>query len=284
MLLGAGGMLGADLAATSPAGVDLHRFTHTDLDITDAPALEGALDAVQPAAVVNAAAYTAVDRAEAERPAAFAINGAAVAALARLCAGRGVRLVHFSTDYVFDGTGSRPYREDDQVAPINAYGESKLAGERAALATGGDALVIRTQWLFGVNGRSFPRTMWERARRGDRTRVVSDQRGRLTFTQDLAEATWQLLLQGHTGLFHVANGGETTWFNAAERIFSVLGVRDRLSPCTTAEYATPARRPAYSLLDTSKLERTLGSSLPDGLDALGRFLALLEVSHSGASV
>lgn len=275
LLLGARGMLGTDLAATAPRSVELTAAGRAEVDVTDAAAVARALDAARPDWVVNATAYTAVDRAESEREAAFAVNARAVETLGRLCAERGIALAHFGTDYVFPGTGARPYREDDPVSPVNAYGESKLAGEEALRASGARALVLRTQWLFGRHGKSFPRTMWERAAKGQPTRVVSDQRGRPTYTVDLARATWELIGRGATGTYHAANAGETTWFGLAGRVFRTAGAEALLSPCGTADYPTPARRPAYSVLDTTRLEAALGHALPPWEDAVERFLGEL---------
>jgi dTDP-4-dehydrorhamnose reductase len=265
-------MLATDLVAHAPDGVEVHARTQAQLDLLDPAQVERALDEVRPDWVVNAAAYTAVDRAETERDMAFVVNATAVGSLARACARRDMALVHFGTDYVFPGDGARPYREDDPVAPVNAYGESKLAGERAIADSAVRATVIRTQWLFGAAGKSFPRTMWERATRGERTRVVDDQRGRPTYTVDLAAVTWELAARSAFGVFHAANQGAVTWFELAAHVFERAGARELLSPCSTADYPTPARRPAFSVLDTSKLERTIGRALPPWTSAVDRFL------------
>jgi dTDP-4-dehydrorhamnose reductase len=231
MILGAGGMLGHDL--------------------------------VRPTVILNAAAYTAVDRAESEAELAFRVNGAAVGELGRIAARAGVRVVHFSTDYVFDGKASNPYQEQSPTDPVNTYGASKLAGERALRESGADWLILRTQWLFGVHGRSFPRTMWERAVAGLATSVVQDQTGSPTYTKDLARATWALIARGASNLFHVTNAGQATWFDFALHVFSRVGRPHLLAPCTTEQYPTPARRPHYSVLDTGRLRHELGAPLPD---------------------
>jgi dTDP-4-dehydrorhamnose reductase len=274
VLLGCRGMLGTDLAATRPAGWDLVALGLEELDVTDHAAVARLLEHERPRWVVNATAYTAVDRAETERDAAVAVNGDAVAALGRACAGIDAAVVHFGTDYVFDGRGTRPWREDDATAPVNAYGESKLAGERGLLASGARALVLRTQWLYGLHGKSFPRTMWERARAGSATRVVADQRGSPTSTIDLARATWQLVGAGTTGLFHAANAGEASWYDVAARVFAAAGRPELVSPCTTADYPTPARRPAYSVLDGARL-RAAGVTMRPWEVALDEFLEAL---------
>ena len=273
MVLGAGGMLGHDLVATAPPEVTLFPFPRAQLDITHSDAVAATLGEVRPDVVINAAAYTAVDRAESEVAASSRVNGAAVGALGRMARAAGARVIHFSTDYVFDGQATRPYREDSPTDPLNVYGTSKLAGETALCASGPEHLVVRTQRLFGVHGKSFPRTMWERARAGLATQVVRDQTGRPTYAPDLAAAVWTLIQQGACGVLHVANQGEATWFDVASHIFGRVGKLDRLTPCVTAEYPTPARRPRYSVLDTTRAEGALGGPLAAWEDALDRFLS-----------
>ena len=273
-LLGCRGMLGTDLAATAPAGTRVTGVGIEELDITDPAAVARAFDDVRPDWVINATAYTAVDRAETERALAFAVNGDAVAGLVRECESRGAGIVHYGTDYVFDGNGTRPWREDDATAPLNAYGESKLAGERAVLEGRARHLMLRTQWLYGEHGKSFPRTMWERATAGQATRVVSDQHGSPTYTVDLARATWALLGSGNTGLFHATNAGEATWYDVAARVFAAAGRAELLSPCATSDYPTPARRPAYSVLDGARL-RAAGVVMRPWTEALDEFLGNL---------
>jgi dTDP-4-dehydrorhamnose reductase len=278
LLLGKDGMLGQDLLATAPPQFKVHSGTEVlgrRLDITNRDRVIAAIARARPECVVNAAGYTKVDEAERETDRAIAVNATAVGALGEECAAHGIRVVHFSTDYVFPGNGSTPYRESDPTSPINAYGLSKLRGEHALAASGARALVIRTQWLFGRAGRSFPRTMWERATANQPTRVVNDQVGRPTYSRDLAQWTWRLVERGIDGIIHAANAGTATWFDVAARIFARAGAPDLLTPCTSAEYPTPAKRPAYSVLDTTMLEREIGP--PRGWeDALDEFLAELE--------
>ncbi|HEV2751910.1 MAG TPA: dTDP-4-dehydrorhamnose reductase [Gemmatimonadales bacterium] len=271
LILGAGGMLGYDLVRSAPEGTELHPLTRHDLDITDRAALAARVSELRPNVILNAAAYTGVDRAETERNLCFRVNGEAVGELGRSAARTGARVVHFSTDYVFDGKASRPYQEDTPTKPVNAYGESKLAGEKALAETGADWLIVRTQWLFGVNGKSFPRTMWERAHAGLETRVVRDQTGRPTFSHDLAVAVWALIARGTRGVMHVANDGQSTWFDVAAHVFARAGRPDLLSACSTADFPTPARRPTYSVLDTHLAEQ-LGGNLPPWPQAVDRFL------------
>jgi dTDP-4-dehydrorhamnose reductase len=275
VLFGGGGMLGHDVLASSPPGAQTVALSRNDVDITNARSVAEALERGSPDVVINAAAFTHVDRAEVERDQAFAVNADAVRTVADWCAPRGVCVVHVSTDYVFDGRKHAPYTEHDRTAPINVYGASKLAGELALIRSGAPFLLIRTSWLFGVHGRSFPRTMWERARARRPTRVVSDQRGRPTAAADLAKAIWRAIELDLHGVYHAANEGETTWYEMAVRIFDRAGAGDAVSACTAAEYPTPAQRPAYSVLDTRRLQHA-GVNLPHWTGALDRFLMQIE--------
>jgi dTDP-4-dehydrorhamnose reductase len=280
VVLGAKGMLGTDLVATAPDDVRVDAFGRSDLDITDPTAVARVLDKSAPDWVVNASAYTQVDKAETEFDRALAVNAAAVGRLGEICASRFARVVHFSTDYVFAGTGTRPYAENDPTDPLNAYGKSKLDGERALAVSGVHALVLRTQWLYGVHGKSFPRTMWDRATSGAPTRVVTDQMGRPTYTLDLARATWDLVRKNAKGVYHVANAGEpASWFDVASVVFEAAGASRLLSGCTTADYPTAARRPSYSVLDTTRLAREAGIELRPWRIALAEFLDLLRRAH-----
>jgi dTDP-4-dehydrorhamnose reductase len=275
LILGANGMLGRDVAAAAPAGVELVRSRLPRVDIADQRMVQRALDETRPRWVINAAGYTAVDRAEEELDAAMAINGLAVGIVAAACADRDVALVHFSSDYVFSGRSSLPYMEDDDREPVSVYGRSKLAGEIALAQSGARALLIRTQWLFGLHGRSFPRTMWERASARSRTRVVDDQWGRPTYTRDLAAWTWQLIKHGALGTVHAANAGSASWYEVASHVFERAGAAELLSPCSTTDYPTRAIRPPYSVLDTGLLEQLVGPPEP-WTHALDRFLDELQ--------
>jgi dTDP-4-dehydrorhamnose reductase len=283
-------MLAHDLLAEAPGDVELIPRTSRELDVTNRDAVERAIADLRPDAVINCAAYTDVDGAESHRERAFAVNGEApgfiAAALARQGRGAGADslLVHFGSDYVFDGSGSRPYREHDRSGPIGAYGASKLAGELEIAEHGRRYVILRTQWLYGFHGRSFPRTMWERATAGLPTKVVNDQTGRPTYSVDLARATWALLtVERRAGagsadaaapgrILHVANGGRATWYDVAERIFRRAGRTSLLTPCSTADFPRPARRPSWSVLDTTRFESVVGRPLPPWEDALDRFL------------
>lgn len=281
LIFGAEGMLGTDLCAAAPPGVSLIALDIADADITDRAQVASVLRDARPDWVINAAAYTAVDRAETDRTVADAVNGVAPGYIAEESARRDIAVVHFSTDYVFAGSATIPYSEDDPVQPVNAYGESKRRGEESVLSSHAHALVVRTQWLFGRAGKSFPRTMWERATAGLPTRVVSDQFGRPTYTRDLAVATWQLVESRASGIVHATNGGSAaTWFEIAREVFARAGADALLSPCTTDDYPTAARRPCYSVLSTNRLENILSGQQPHWRDALARFLD--ELSETSA--
>ena len=244
LILGAAGMLGHDLVATAPQGVALFPFPKTALDITDAGALAAIVAEARPDTVINAAAYTAVDRAESEPEVAFRVNGAAVGALGRIARQAGARVIHFSTDYVFDGTSAEPYTEESQPNPINVYGASKLAGETALRASGAHYLIVRTQWLFGARGRSFPRTMWERATARLPSRVVSDQVDRPTYSVDLARAAWRRSARELAGVIQVASAGVATWYDMAKRVYAACGADHFVQPCSTAQFSCPPNDPS----------------------------------------
>lgn len=272
LVTGAGGLLGRALAASAPTFIELVAATRSQLDITMPGAVEHMLDHRKPDVIVNAAAYTGVDRAESEPERARGVNALAVQALGVAAARRRIRIVHLSTDYVFDGCGGAPYDIDAAPAPLGVYGHTKLEGEQALRASGARSLVVRTQWLYG-DGPCFPLRMLERARAGLATRVVSDQRGRPTWAPSLAPALWRLAASDAEGVLHLTDSGEATWFDVAEAVFAHSGRRDLVSPCATSDFPTPARRPADSRLDTGAAERLLGGPLPHWRDSLAQFLA-----------
>lgn len=262
VLLGAGGMLAASMLSRVRAAGDASRWvflSQGDVDITDARQVESMLDAVGPCRVVNAAGYTNVDGAERAESEAMRVNAEAVGELARRCAARSIGLVHFSTDYVFNGRSDRPWREDDPVDPVNAYGRSKLAGEIALRESGAEHLLIRTSWLYAAHGRNFVRTILDRLRAGRALRVVSDQRGRPTSADDLAAMTLELMERGVCGAIHAANEGEATWYEFACAVRDECVPAGVVEPCATSEYPTPAARPAYSTLDLTRLTSHLAA-------------------------
>ena len=253
MLTGAGGQLGRELAAA--------------LDLRDRQAIARVVRAVSPRFIVNAGAYTAVDRAESERDVAFAINGEAPGVLAAEALRVGAVLIHYSTDYVFDGTHAKPYDEDAPVHPVNAYGASKLAGEEAIARSGAAALTLRTSWVYGRHGQNFFVTMRRLAKERQEIRVVADQHGVPNWTRALAAATATLVERGRddlvekAGLYHLCASGATTWFEFACAILADTGIR--VTPIPSSEYRTPARRPAYGVLDSARFARVFGFALPD---------------------
>lgn len=273
LLTGAHGMLAHAIRETVPDGITLIALGKEELDITSPASVHRAIAAHDPCWIINAAAYTAVDRAESESEVAMRVNATGVENLATAARDARIGVVHFGSDYVFDGSASRPYTEDDVPHPLNAYGRAKLEGERALVGSGARFFIVRTQWLFGPGGSSFPRAMWSRARAGEPTRVVADQFGSPTYTLDLASAVWRLPEAG--GILNVVNDGVCSWHDVARHIFDAAGRPDLLTPCSTAEYHTAAQRPANSALDTSALVRALGAPLPRWEDALSRFVATL---------
>ena len=290
LLLGANGQVGHELRrALAPLGELV--CTTRDGRLADGSACETAdfgapdslaplVDRIAPDVVVNAAAYTAVDRAESERDTAFRANAEAPAALAAACAQRDTLLVHYSTDYVFDGTGTRPYREDDPVAPLGVYGESKLAGEQAILASGARHMIFRTAWVYADRGSNFMLTMLRLARERDELRVVADQVGTPTPAILIADITAVVLDRpfSASGLWHLTAGGETSWHGFAEAIVEqahTLGLitrRPQVTAIASSEYPTPVRRPAYSRLDCGRLQREFGIDLADWRDGLNGVL------------
>jgi len=291
LLLGANGQLGRELqralaplgtiVATTRSGVLPDGSACEVADFDQPGSLTALLDRLRPSVVVNAAAYTAVDRAEEDRDAAFRANAEAPGVLAQWCAQAGVPLVHYSTDYVFDGQGTRPYREDDATAPLGVYGASKLAGEDAIRAAGGRHLIFRTAWVYASHSANFLRTMLRVGADRDVLRVVADQVGTPTPAALIADVTVQALQHGGglSGTWHLTATGETSWHGFAEAIFTeavaagVLARAPTVEAITTAEYPTPARRPAYSHLDVAKLEKDFGVTLPRWQDGLKQVIA-----------
>jgi dTDP-4-dehydrorhamnose reductase len=278
LITGAGGMLGHDVVAAAHArGHEVTGVARAELDITDGAAVAAAVERARPDAIVNCAAWTDVDGAEAAEAAATAVNGDGPARLAET----GVRVVHVSSDYVFAGDATEPYPEDAPTGPRTAYGRSKLAGEAPVLDAGG--AVVRSSWLFGAHGPNFVATMRRLAAEGAHAQrreasaggsnelsVVADQVGSPTFTGHLAPALIDIAEQGLTGIHHVAGAGSCSWHDLAAATFAATGADVRLSPCTTAEFPRPAPRPAYSVLGVTRAETP---RLPDWRDGLRQYLA-----------
>ncbi len=272
-ITGANGQLGRALAAECSARGRACAGRDIDtLDIRDEAAVGSWIAESRPAAVINCAAFTAVDDCEREEKLATEVNGIAVGHLARACNAAGALLVQISTDYVFDGEGERPYMEGDPVAPRSAYGRSKLLGEELARSAE-QHLIVRTAWLYGHGGRNFVEAIRNQLASGaSRLRVVADQRGSPTLCDDLAHAVVELITARARGTVHAVNHGETTWHGFAQQIAVELGVQAEIVPVTSAEYPRAAVRPHYSVLDTSRMQAVLGDPLPTWQDALNRYL------------
>ena len=263
LLTGRNGQVGWELARLLPTLGELVSTGRDELDLADDDAIRRLVRAAKPQLIVNAAAYTAVDKAESEPELAMRINGTAPGVLAEEAKRLGALLVHYSTDYVFDGTKSSAYVEDDPPNPLSAYGRSKLAGERAIRASGCRHLILRTSWVYGPRGKNFFLTIAARARAGEPLRVVADQRGVPTTSRFLAEKTLALLAKDASGLLHLVPAGETTWYDFAREIVQLTGSRSEVQPIKTGEYPVAARRPANSVLDIQKATAVLGVPMPD---------------------
>lgn len=265
-------------ALVERAGVeDVVAVGRPELDLLDPDAVARAIDAVAPDAIVNAAAYTAVDKAESEPDLAMAVNGVAPNRIAALARNRGLPFIHISTDYVFSGESGQPYRESDATGPLNVYGRSKLAGEEAVLAQGGRALIVRTCWVYSAQGQNFANTMLRLAAEGrDVVRVVDDQRGCPTYAGDIADALLSLARQAdrieQPSIVHFANEGVASWADFAEEIFARARAHGLPSASVeriaTADYPTPARRPRCSALDTARMASLFGIEPRPWHDAL----------------
>ncbi len=243
------------------------------LNITDAGQVEDWVGLHKPRTLINCAAFTAVDDCEENEGQAQAINGTAVGHLAAACRRHGVRLIHVSTDYVFDGMGSRPYLESDKTGPASAYGRTKLVGEEMA-AQVPDHLIVRTAWLYGLGGRNFVESIRRQINGcAEELRVVADQRGCPTFCDDLATAILDLNEKEAQGIFHIVNSEETTWHGFASEIARLMQSPIPILPVTTEAFPRPAPRPAYSVLDTARLQTILGRPMPSWHNALARYMA-----------
>lgn len=269
LLTGSNGQVGWELRRTLAPLAQVHALDRKALDLADPDRIRTVLRDVKPQIVVNAAAYTAVDQAEAEPDLAQAINGTAPGILAEEAKRLGALLVHYSTDYVFDGAKATPYTEADAPNPLGVYGRSKLAGERAIQAADGRHLILRTSWVYGLRGRNFLLTILRLAKEKPVLRIVGDQIGAPTWCRNIAETTAALLASARTptGLFHLTASGATSWHGFTAAIVASQGLNARVDEITTAEYPLPARRPANSRLDCTAL-RSLGFELPDWRDQL----------------
>ncbi len=278
IIVGANGQLGNEFQVLSTNYQD-HQFFFYDkqqLNIVDKEEVEKVIAQIKPDYLVNCAAYTAVDKAETDKELAHSINHEAVDYLAATCVEHNVRFIHTSTDYVFNGAATKPYKEDDLTNPTTIYGATKLEGERAAIKYG-DAIVIRTAWVYSIYGNNFVKTMLRMMKTKESLNVVADQYGTPTYAADLAEATMQIITSGKwlPGIYHFTNDGIITWFDFAMQIKKLSGLSCIVNPITTAEYPTTAKRPQYSVLDKSKIQSAYGIKLKDWKQSLQEFFSLL---------
>jgi dTDP-4-dehydrorhamnose reductase len=276
LLFGALGMLGRDLQTILSDQHEVIGKDIQDLDITDAEQVRNEVEALQPQAVINAAAFTEVDGCESRKERAFAVNAEGAGHMVRACRKTGARLIHLSTDYIFDGTSPAPYSEEAPPNPLNVYGQSKLKGEQLIQETRGNYLILRTAWLYGKHGKNFVDTILRLASQEEELRVVDDQRGSPTFTRDLSRAIAQLLNKDVRGILHVTNSGSCSWFEFAKRILETKGVPDgkiRVVPISSRELNRPARRPSNSLLDCSRFQKLTGGKMRPWDEALRDYLS-----------
>ncbi len=288
LVIGSGGQVGFELMRASwPEAMRVAGLSHTELDITDAVAVDRAVRSLRPSLIVNVAGFTAVDRAESDAATAFAVNRDGAAHVAAACARAGVPLIHLSTDYVFDGTKREPYVEDDPVSPINVYGASKAAGEDFVRRGWRQHIILRTSWVYGAHGTNFVKTMLRLGRERRDLRVVNDQTGSPTAAADLADAITQIagkLASGADawGTYHLCGAGAVTWHDFARRIFALRdadrGQPPIVRPTSSREFAAPARRPANSRLDCRRIGSVFGIACPPWEASLARLLPEIEAS------
>jgi dTDP-4-dehydrorhamnose reductase len=275
LVTGANGQLGwelGQLANSYPA----YKFVFVDrsqLDLAFPATFEKMIHTIKPDCIVNTAAYTAVDKSETEKALAYTVNATAVQELARISKRLAIPFITYSTDYVFDGDATQPYATSTKMDPVNFYGSTKAAGETLAMEANEHTIVIRTSWVFSSHGNNFVKTMIRLMKERESLNIVADQKGRPTYAKDLAMATMKMIEamnvgKSMNGVYHFANTGETTWFNFAAKIKAIAGLDCVLNPIETKDFPTPAKRPAYSVLDTSKIEEALSLSIPTWEEAL----------------
>lgn len=288
-IIGNKGMLGTELSETFNARGMTFIGTDREVDITDQGALDAFAGEYKPDFIVNCAAYTAVDKAEDDRDLCRALNEVGAGNIAQAAKKAGARLVHVSTDYVFNGNGTRPYREDDPTDPTGVYGLTKRDGEVAVLKANPESWIIRTAWLYGKHGNNFVHTMLRLMKEKSELKVVNDQRGSPTWARDLCEAIATFIVRSVSdkhepyGIYHFSNEGNITWFDFAVEIYRLgveLGLLDdsrafSLHPCTSAEFPAKVRRPLYSVLDKSKIRAVLGYDIPDWKASLAVYMKTL---------
>jgi dTDP-4-dehydrorhamnose reductase len=269
LVTGANGQLGWELqqAAKANPNFEFIFLDRSAMDLSNPDGLLKIIESYAPSAIINTAAYTAVDKAETEKSLAHVINAEAVAELASIAKNKNIPFITYSTDYVFSGNAAIPYVTDTQLAPVNYYGKTKADGEQMALAANPDSIIIRTSWVFSSHGNNFVKTMIRLMKERDSLNIVGDQQGRPTYARDLATASIQILNALNLGLpikgiYHFANTGETTWFDFAQKIKELAGLECTLTPINSDQFPTPAKRPNYSVLDTQKIEKELNLHIP----------------------
>jgi dTDP-4-dehydrorhamnose reductase len=274
LVTGSAGMLAKDfIPLLSERGYEVLAPLEDKLDITNLRVVKDVVGKLAPELIINCAAYTDVDGAEKQEHRALIVNGLGVQNLCLLCQERSMPLVHFSTDYVFDGTKPGPYTIYDKTNPINAYGRSKLLGEKYVLWLLSKFYLIRTSWLFGLQGKNFIETMLELGQKQKQLSVVTDQKGCPTWTCHLAEATIALIETGRYGIYHVTNSEPTTWFDFTKEIFRLSGINTAVMAVTSEQFPRPAKRPSNSVLDHFPLREVIGRDMPSWKEALREYLA-----------
>ncbi|HEX6171979.1 MAG TPA: dTDP-4-dehydrorhamnose reductase [Chitinophagaceae bacterium] len=272
LVTGANGQLGKELREFSSlhTGLDFVFLSREDLPIEQFELVRNYFNTLKPAYCINCAAYTAVDKAESEKDLAFLINGEAVGVLAAVCKEHNTKFIHVSTDYVFNGEATYPYTENFPTDPINVYGASKLEGEKRAMELNPSGIIIRTSWLYSSFGKNFVKTMMKLMNEKDEIRVINDQLGSPTNAEDLAETIFNIIGYCHSqiytwepGIYNFSNKGMITWYDFAKAIKEIINSPCSIKPISTAEYPTPAKRPAYSVLDKTKIQKTFGVQLKD---------------------
>lgn len=271
LIVGSAGQVGSELIRACPKDWQVHAVDRRQMDMTDPAAIASVVSSVKPSIIVNATGYTAVDRAEVEPDLAMKVNRDGVSILAQEAKRQGSTLIHYSTDYVFDGLKPEPYQPDDASNPQSAYARSKSEGELAVRASGVRHVILRTQWVYGLHGRNFVLAIVKQAMKRPELRIVNDQIGAPTWSRSIARATLDIIKAGtenRDGTYHLVCGGSTTWFDFAKTVFDELNrrvpgsPRPHITPVSTAEYGAPAKRPAHAVLDCRKTEATFGVQMP----------------------
>ena len=275
LVTGANGQLGWELGQLAKAypAFEFVLVDRSQLDLAFPETFEKIIQTIAPDCIINTAAYTAVDKSETEKALSYTVNATAVQTLASICKKLAIPFMTYSTDYVFDGEATEPYLSSTKMDPVNYYGSTKAAGETLAMEVNENTIIIRTSWVFSSHGNNFVKTMMRLMKERDQLNIVADQKGRPTYAKDLAMATMKMIEALHAGktikgIYHFANQGETTWYDFAAKIKAIAGLTCDLQPIETKDFPTPAKRPAYSVLDTSRIEEALSLSIPHWEDAL----------------